>query len=332
MKKLIIISLILLLCVSVQATPVADAKDTRDTTLRQVESNAGVGTGLTFYVDSNVDNGPGTTKESAVGTTQEAIDLCVNDRGDVVEVMEGHAETMGTGSINVNKSGVMVRGFGRGSLAPTLTYDTSTDSFIISAANVRVEGIRHLSSVTGVVSGIDVQSTGDNAEIVGCDFLVDAISVDEFLTAINVADGANDVLLRGNFIRMQNGGANAAITCGAVSGIVISDNFITGDYAIAVISNPVGVSDDVIIEGNTLINGHLQTDTGINGVAAIVMSEGTTGYAEGNTFVANVQTALLVRIADDMIFVNNFITTTDGDEFSGTIESNATSITATPSN
>ncbi|MHC4215830.1 MAG: hypothetical protein ACYSWP_20975, partial [Planctomycetota bacterium] len=70
----------------------------------------------------------------------------------------------------------------------------------------------------------------------------------------------------------------------------------------------------------------------INTVAVLSFANSSSGLIADNRFVANTGTGLLARVADDMTFINNFLTNTDGDEFSGAIESGAASITASPAN
>ena len=68
------------------------------------------------------------------------------------------------------------------------------------------------------------------------------------------------------------------------------------------------------------MNGTLCGDGDIHTVAAISMAEGTGGLIMHNDVISDVTTALLMRIGDDMIFIMNNVSDTDGDEFSGSPE------------
>ena len=103
---------------------------------------------------------------------------------------------------------------------------------------------------------------------------------------------------------------------------------IRGDYSVACIGGDTTASTDILIKDNILINGALVGDGGINAVAAIVLLDATGGFIADNRIVSDVATGLLMRVADDCVFMNNFISDTDGDEFSGTTEDTAASITA----
>ncbi|KKL04139.1 hypothetical protein LCGC14_2619050, partial [marine sediment metagenome] len=168
--------------------------------------------------------------------------------------------------------------------------------------------------------------TGDNCEVINNDFRDegDALGTDEFNAAISVAGGADNALVKGCTFRAGAAGAVQAIYITAVSGFEASGNDIIGDYSRACIVGRFNVAgdsaDDVIIRRNLLFQGTMGGDGEINAVAVIDMSDGTSGYISNNEIVSDVATALLMRVADDMVFMNNFVSDTDGDEFSGSPE------------
>ena len=115
----------------------------------------------------------------------------------------------------------------------------------------------------------------------------------------------------------------------SISGAMISNNLIYGDYSTGCIAN-VGAASQIIIQNNTLYNGHMIGDGDINAIKVLAMAEGTGGLVMDNRFISDVQTALLSRTGDDMVFINNMMIDTDGDEFSGGLESGGSSVTITP--
>lgn len=350
MKRMLIISLVLvlLLCASAYSVPRSSdraergaftgprSSNSQDGNIKGALAftNAGLGvltTGKIWYVDS----GEGTGTENGFGwltatdTINEAIDLCDadggDDRGDYVVMAPGHAETLGTIDADVN--GITILGFGRGTSKPTITYDTSTDVFIIGAPNVRVENLRFVTSVTGVVSGIEVETAGKYAEIINCDFgYAETVGTDEFLSAVSIAANADDALIKDNWFNAEEAGAAQAISMRNVSGIIIEDNTILGDYSVAGIKQseaygtPVA-SWEVFIRDNDIIIGELKSDGGLDiAQPAIELSEGTSGYIARNYIASDVATALLMIVADDCIRMSNTIIDNDGDEFTGAPE------------
>src|SRR6266705_1886887 len=81
---------------------------------------------------SGSDNNKGTF-DQPFATIAGAIAQCVANRGDIVYVKPGHAESItAAGSISLNKAGVAIVGLGVGSYRPTLTWST------VAGANIQV--------------------------------------------------------------------------------------------------------------------------------------------------------------------------------------------------
>lgn len=301
--------------------------DTLNTDIANSVGLAGIGTGRIFYVDSGAGNSSsatGLSPTAALPTLDDAFDSgkATADRGDIIRVMQGHNEALTAGAVTIDVAGVTVVGLGNGTLMPTFDYDIGTGTFVISAANVTIANLRFRASVTKVVSGLFI--SGDDASVLGCEFgFAEAVGTDEFFTALAVS-GANNVLVRGCRFDIEGAAeSNSAIQVGPVSGFILEDTDIIGDYAVACVYNHT-TADDVIIRRNLLFNGTMAGDSEINTIAAIVMAEGTSGFISDNRIVSDVGTALLMRVADDMVFMNNYVSDTDGDEFSGTIEAGST--------
>ena len=77
-----------------------------------------------------------------------------------------------------------------------------------------------------------------------------------------------------------------------------------------------------------MFNGTMGGDGEIGALEVLEAADDTGGFVADNRIVSDVATGLLMRVADDMVFMNNYISDTDGDEFSGTTEDTAASITA----
>lgn len=290
----------------------------------------GLGTGRIFYVDSGLTTaGGGTSWQTAVATIDEAVNLCEDSRGDIIMVAQGHAETFIAQALDVDVIGVTIIGCGRGSLKPTITYNHANAEVAIGADNVTIRNIRFLSSITGVLMGIEVEDGVDYCTISGCDFLVELAGTDEFMEAVNFVNNNTGCTIENCYFNAKAGGAAHAIFMDAdTDQLTIRNNDIRGDYSIACIGGDTTASTDILIQGNLLVNGALIGDSGINAVASIVLLDSTGGLVIDNRIVSDVATGLLMRVADDCVFMNNYITDRDGDEYSGVTEDTAASITA----
>lgn len=297
--------------------------------------------GRIYYVDSATGDSAsnGESWLTAMATLDQAINRAAarvangTDLGKpVIYVREGHNEALAAAGFDADLAGLTVWGLGNGSHTPTFDYDVGTGTGIIGAANVTLYNLRLRTSVTGVVSGIVVEAAGDNARIIKCDFgFAEAVGTDEFLCAIDVA--GDDILIEGCRFNAQAAGAVSAIQIQAVSGATLRNNHIQGDYSSAGIFNTGVVATDLIIgPDNVVFNGSMDGDGEINTVAAMSLSNDCAGYVYNNHFVSAAATGGIgIRVGDDVTFANNITSFTDGDEFSGGLESGATSITLSQS-
>src|SRR5688572_11639193 len=77
----------------------------------RIVGNDEVGLGRTFYVDSAIAGGDGSSPDTALATLNAAMDQCVAHRGDKVIVMPGHTETLSAAdAVDLDVAGVYVKG------------------------------------------------------------------------------------------------------------------------------------------------------------------------------------------------------------------------------
>jgi len=291
----------------------------------------GLGTGNIFYCDSGNTSSlvDGKSWATAAATLDAAINLCTDNAGDVILVAPGHNESLTTAdAVDADIAGLTIIGIGNGSLKPTFDYDANEGEFVIGDAGVTIKNLRFRLSFNAVLTAIDVESAGDEFAIIDCEFGWAETATDEFNATITVGDTANYGLIKGCTIK---GGAAAAVSAihldADIVGITIEDNVIWGDFSTAVILGDEA-SDEIIIRRNILFNGTMGGDSELNSEPAIEVADDTSGFVLDNRIASDVATGLLMRVADDMVFMNNFIVDDDGDEFSGTTEDTAASITA----
>lgn len=122
-------------------------------------------------------------------TVDYAVSQCTANRGDIVMVKPGHAETFAAADgFALDVAGVAVIGLGSGTLMPTFTLSAATSDVNISAANCTLMNVRFVPSATDVVRAIQV--TAANATIQNV-VVLDAGATNEILTVVK-ATGTTD--------------------------------------------------------------------------------------------------------------------------------------------
>lgn len=106
-------------------------------------------------------NGNPGTYSKPFGTVLYAISKCVANRGDVILVGAGHAETISSAAIlTLTKAGVAIIGLGSGSLRPTFTFTTAATANIpLTAANVALKNLLFVANFADITSAITVTGT-----------------------------------------------------------------------------------------------------------------------------------------------------------------------------
>ena len=244
--------------------------------------SGGTGTGKIFYVDSGVSNaGDGTSWTNAVATIDEGINLCENNRGDVILVAQGHAEAFtAADDADADVIGISIIGMGTGTNRPTLTY-TANGELVIGAANVLVANIIFAPGAANVTHAIEIEADADFSVIQFCEFQSGSTDAFEFVDAIQLATAADDITIQYNNVIETTIGANSWIdaTTGIVNNLQIIGNRIGGDYAEAPIESDKACTD-MLIKGNIITNLN-------SGDHAIELSGNATGIIVNNILVTD---------------------------------------------
>ena len=276
-----------------------------------VEVGSQLGTGQAFFVDSGVTTeGNGTTWATAKDTLDEAVALCTANRGDIIYVAQGHAETLtAADDVDVDVAGVTVIGVGNGSLAPTFTYTAAAGEIAVGASNVTIANIKCISSVTAVLKAIDIEAAAENVNILGCVFKVELPGTDEFIDTITVKAASHGAVIA-NCLFDQGGASNSgpqsAINFLDCNDIRIANNKFFGDCAVACIENETTASVYIAIEGNTLFNAIIGGNGGLNAQPCIELVATTTGVISDNYIVCNHATAAESVVAADCYLFENY--------------------------
>ena len=99
-------------------------------------------------------NGNKGTFDAPFSTIDYAIGRCTANRGDIIFVKPGHAETVSTATaLALDVAGVAIVGLGFGDNRPTLTLDTATTATIgVTAANMSMQNMIITANFADIVS------------------------------------------------------------------------------------------------------------------------------------------------------------------------------------
>jgi len=234
-----------------------------------------------WYVDSAVDSASGGTSwSSALGTIEEAIQLC--SAGDVILVAPFHNEGAGNAQIfDLDIAGVTIIGCGVGTQRPILDYDHANATIDIGANDCAIYGLRFRPSVTDVLIGVDVETGVTGFTISGCEWMngEDGAGTDEFVKALHLTSGNHDTVMTDLVIRCHGSAAGAThgIHVDAASDRCVYDNVvIDGPYATNGILEDAASADTIVRNCKIDVTG-----TGYGFVSTSTFSEfaGNTGNA-----------------------------------------------------
>lgn len=193
----------------------------------------------------------GESPQKPFATLDYAVGRCLANRGDIIMVMPGHAESISAaGALALDVAGITIVCMGTGSLRPTFTFDTViTADMDIDAANITIIGGIFVNGIDNLTVPIDINAadfsmlgveTRDNNVNYHCDnFIV-------------TDDNANRLTIEG-WIHRANGGKTGAQTAISIIGgddHLVIPYMIDGDFATACIENVTTACDNLRIMGS----------------------------------------------------------------------------------
>lgn len=235
------------------------------------------------------------TFDSPFSTIDAAIGQCVANRGDIIFVKPGHAETLSAaGAITADIAGVAIVGLGAGSNRPTLTLDTATTTTIsVSAANVSFKNIIVTANFADIVAPFTlaaakyftledcyVKATATNMNFL---YVVD--------TNATTADADGLALINNKWIEPDTATESMVKMDGTNADVTLEGNQVT----LGVKNNAAALM--VIATGKVVTAGHvvsnkvyrLNTDTATG--AILIHSDGTNTGIVANNFAQHADTA-----------------------------------------
>ncbi len=206
-------------------------------------------------------NGNRGTYDSPFSTLAFAVTQCVANRGDIIFIKPGHAETViAAGTITMSIAGVAVVGLGVGSNRPTFTYTTAnTASILVSAANVSFTNCIFTGNFLSIATAFElttaknftlsnvlvndtdgthnflnaVKSTGAANTVDGLTITdstwtgLGTTSVNSLVLTANDIDGATVVRNRVNLKRTADACIGITVTAGVLTNLEVGDNVVT---------------------------------------------------------------------------------------------------------
>jgi len=199
--------------------------------------------GRVFWVDSTGQSTGAGTFASPFNTLAQAVARCTANRGDVICIKPGHAETISAAAgLVLDKAGVDIIGLGSGSNRPTFTFASAVGADMdVDAANVSMSNILFVAGVDALTGPIDVNAA--DFAMIGCetrdvtasyqtvDWIVADANADRMLILDAIHRGATDA------------GADTWITVAGADDVTIVPRFVDGNFAVACIENTAAASN-----------------------------------------------------------------------------------------
>lgn len=276
-----------------------------------VITDQAMSTGARFFVHSGtgVDGaGYGSNPDKPFATLDYAVGQCTANKGDIIYVMPGHAETFtATNGFDADVAGISIFGLGWGAQRPTFTFNHANAQVNIGAASVRIANLRFVTTITGVVAGVQVEGVTD-FECRDCEWYWGGTTGQDFVLSLELEAGSHRAIIeRCRFLAEPAvaGAASAIKLTGASDNVIVSDNEFMGDYSVACVNGITAISQGLMFLDNLVHNTdagepYLEVFTGTTGIIA-----NTRGLASAATIAAN-------AVADAMVHVENYVANTTG--------------------
>lgn len=262
-----------------------------------------------------------------LSTIQKAVDFCVANRGDIIMVKPGHAETIADATtLALNKAGVGIVGMGSGSMRPTLTFTAAAANIPVTAANITIYNVLHVANFVDVVSAYTVTGTAAAPDftIANCSFR-DTSSILNFIKCVTGNATANTL---DGFLFSNNRVMGLAVTAATQACIMAaandrqeySDNFIVypvlNDTAVLV-DFGANSHTNLLVARNRVVRPSTSTTGGSLFSGG---STASTGYVIDNySWHLDNSAALLAPTGTKLGFQNNYSMITGAADKSGLI-------------
>lgn len=274
-----------------------------------------VTSGSYFFVSSVAGNSgnTGRSPQAPLATVQQAIDKCTASAGDVVVLLPGHAETVTSTSLSLNKAGVQVVALGVGALRATFTFGAAAATINVTRANVQVSNCRFVANFADVASAFTLGTTATGFKLRESEFL-DTSSILNFLVCVTTSatdNSADGLEFTNNYVY------SLAATTGAVISILsntlrlnVSNNIV--DKAATNDAGQLITLSSKIVGGVRIIN-NILTVVGAAGTTVGILFTGSGTTSSGicaYNLVSSLDTtgALIATAGTGISFLENYVT------------------------
>ena len=226
-------------------------------------------------------NGNPGTFNAPFGTLDYAISSCTANRGDIIFIKPGHAETISSATaLAFDVAGVAIVGLGAGTKRPTFTLDTAaTTTIAVSADNMSISNCRFIGNFLSITSAFTVAAAA-YFTIDNCSF-TDTSAILGFLSAVKTTVSTNSDFLQVSncFIKSDATTKSVApiVVLNTMTGLTLADNVVVQTVAqnnvSQFLSHAALVMTAALISGNKIYSVNTDSATG----AFLVTTSATTG-------------------------------------------------------
>lgn len=240
----------------------------------------------------NGSDGNDGTFNAPFATIDYAIGKCTANRGDVIMVKPGHAETISAASgITADVAGVAIVGLGSYDNRPTITFDTATTAdIVVSAANVSFYNLLLKPNFADIVRLIS--STAVGTSIVNCEVQDTAVDMNVLTpfksttTTNNAGDGMQVIGCK--WISPDAASVEFVEINANMDGFVLEDNFVVtaGTAAPLFLCAGTKVMTGLSVRRNYLQNANTSGDLAFDNGGATntgILAHNRVGHADVTT-------------------------------------------------
>jgi len=226
------------------------------------------------------DGNPGTFN-APFSTLEYAITSCTANRGDIIFIKPGHAETISSATaLAFDVAGVAIVGLGAGTKRPTFTLGTAaTTTIAVSADNISISNCRFIGNFLGITSAFTVAAAA-YFTIDNCSF-TDTSAILGFLSAVKTTVSTNSDFLQVSNCFIKSDATTKAVApivvLNTMTGLTLTDNVVIQTVAqnnvSQFLSHAALVMTAALITGNKIYSVNTDSATG----AFLVTTSATTG-------------------------------------------------------
>ena len=271
--------------------------------------NEGYTTGKRFWVDSTTgsDSYSGLTPSKPMATLDAAINLCTADKGDIIYVMPGHAETItATDGFDADVAGIKIIGLGWGETRPTFTFTATGSQVNVGAASVWIENLRFIAGVSAVVAGVQVEGKTD-VVFKNCEWDYSGTTGHDFVLALEFEENADRSIVENCVFRSEPATAGttafikytAACEAATVRGCEFWGDCATASVLVGAAQTHMAFVDNLVFNEN-------------DGEPYLEVASTTTGINANNRGYARVATISDNAVGDALAHCENFTVNTLG--------------------